>query len=376
MSNLPETILQFGAGKFIRSFADLFIHQANEQGQAVGRIVVAQTTGDGRAGLLNKQGGRYHVVIRGLENGVPVERVEEVGSVRRALVAAREWDDLRDFARWRRLRYILSNTTEAGYDLDPTDRPNNKAPRSFPGKLVMLLKDRFDAGLAGVTIIPCELLEHNADKLLAVTLQLAESWDMPAGFRAWLQHECVWLNTLVDRIVAATPEDHPLHATDGLLTAAEPFAFWAIQERPKAAPFVQHPAIVRAPDIQPYFLRKVRILNGAHTALVCKARPRGFLTVRQAVEDPELGAWLHRLLFEEIVPTLEGRVEGSEHFARQTLERFRNPFLEHKLSDIALHHKTKLQVRLVPTRAEFVERFGRTPPLLDEVLSGEGEPGA
>jgi tagaturonate reductase len=372
MSNLPETILQFGAGKFIRSFADLFIHQANEQGQAVGRVVVAQTTGDGRARLLNKQGGRYHVVIRGLENGGPVERVEEVASISRALVAAREWDDLRDFARWRRLRYILSNTTEAGYDLDPADGPGKKPPRSFPGKLVMLLKDRFDAGMAGVTILPCELLEHNADKLLAVTLQLAESWDMPAGFRAWLQNECVWLNTLVDRIVAATPEEHPLHITDGLLTAAEPFAFWAIQEKPKAAPFIQHPAIVRAPDIQSYFLRKVRILNGAHTALVCKARPRGFVTVRQAVEDPALGAWLNRLLFEEIVPTLEGRVEGPEHFARQTLERFRNPFLEHKLSDIALHHETKLQVRLVPTRAEFIERFGRKPPLLDEVLVGEG----
>jgi tagaturonate reductase len=374
MATLPETILQFGAGKFIRSFADLFVHQANQQGQGIGRIIVAQTTGDGRAGLLNKQGGNYHVLVRGLENGVPVERVEEVGSISRALVAARQWDELRDFARWRRLRYILSNTTEAGYDLDPADQPGKKAPNSFPGKLVLLLKDRFDAGMAGVTIIPCELLEHNADKLLAIVLQLAQSWEMPDGFRAWLQQECVWLNTLVDRIVAATPEDHPLHATDGLLTAAEPFAFWAIQEKPKAAPFIQHPAIVRAPEIQPYFLRKVRILNAAHTALVCKARPRGFLTVRQAVEDPELRAWLQRLLFEEIVPTLEGRVDSPEIFARQTLERFHNPYLEHKLSDIALHHETKLQVRLVPTRDEFIARFGRRPPLLDEVLAGE--PGA
>jgi tagaturonate reductase len=372
MTSLPETMLQFGAGKFLRSFADLFVHQANQQGQAVGRIVVAQTTGDGRADALMKQEGRYHVLVRGLENGVRVERVEEVASISRALSAKKEWAALREFARWRHLRYVLSNTTEAGYDLDPSDQPGDQPPRSFPAKLLLLLKDRFDAHLPGATVIPCELLEHNADKLLAVVLQLAETWGLSEALRNWLQTECVWLNTLVDRIVAATPTDHPLFQKDPLLTAAEPFAFWAIQEKPMAGLFIRHPAIVRATDIQPYFLRKVRILNAAHTALVCQARPRGFHTVREAVEDPELGAWLNRLLFEEIVPTLEGRVDGPEMFARQTLERFRNPFLEHKLSDIALHHEMKVKVRLVPTRDEFVARFHRRPALLDEVLAREG----
>jgi tagaturonate reductase len=370
MSPLPETILQFGAGKFMRSFADLFVHQANEQEQAVGRIVVAQTTGGGRADALTKQGGRYHVLVRGIENGVRVDRVEEVASISRALSAAKQWDNLREVARGHDLGYILSNTTEAGYDLDPADRPDNRPPRSFPAKLLLLLKDRFDAERPGVTLIPCELLEHNADRLLALVLRLAETWQFSAPLKQWLQAECVWLNTLVDRIVAATPTDHPLFQTDELLTVAEPFAFWAIQEKPKAHPFINHPAIVRAADIQPYFLRKVRILNAAHTALLCKARPRGFRTVREAVEDPELGTWLNRLLFEEIVPTLEGRVDGPETFARQTLDRFRNPFLEHKLSDIALHHEMKMKVRLVPTRDEFVARFNRTPVLLDEVLAG------
>src|SRR6266849_4689686 len=299
MTPLPETILQFGAGKFLRSFADLFVHQANQDGQAVGRIVVAQTTGDGRADALTKQEGRYHVLVRGLENGVRVERVEEVGSISRALSARKEWEALREFARWRHLRNVLSNTTEAGYDLDPNDKADDRPPRSFPAKLLLLLKDRFDAHLPGVTVIPCELLEHNADRLAAVVLQLAKTWKCSAALAAWLQSECVWLNTLVDRIVAATPADHPLSQRDPLLTAAEPFAFWAIQEKPKAGPFIRHPAIVRAADIQPYFLRKVRILNAAHTALVCQARPRGFHTVREAVEDHELGAWLNRLLFEE-----------------------------------------------------------------------------
>jgi tagaturonate reductase len=371
MSALPETILQFGAGKFLRSFADLFVHQANEQGQAIGRIVVAQTTGNDRAEALTQQGGRYHVLVRGLENGVQVERVEEVASISRALSARKQWDDLRTLARHRDLRYVLSNTTEAGYELDPNDKPGDRPPRSFPAKLLLLLEDRYDAHAPGVTVIPCELIEHNADTLLQVVLQLAQTWRFSEPLKDWLRTECVWLNTLVDRIVAATPADHPLSQTDALLTAAEPFAFWAIQEKPKAGPFIKHPAIVRAADIQAYFLRKVRILNAAHTALVCKARPLGFHTVREAVDDPEMGAWLSRLLFEEIVPALEGRVDGPETFARQTLERFRNPFLAHKLADIALHHETKVKLRLAPTRDEFLARFHRRPPLLDQVLAGQ-----
>ena len=134
-------------------------------------------------------------------------------------------------------------------------------------------------------------------------------------------------------------------------------------------PFFAHPAILRVDDVMPYTLRKVRILNGAHTALLVKARPRGFVTVREAMNDPAISDWLQRLLSEEIVPTLEGRVDDAKGFARQTLERFRNPFLEHKLSDIALHHEAKVKVRLLPTQAEFREKFGRNPPLLDEVLA-------
>jgi tagaturonate reductase len=199
-------------------------------------------------------------------------------------------------------------------------------------------------------------------------LQLAGEWKLGQGFADWVAGECVWLNTLVDRIVTMPPKGHPL-AADPLAVVGEPFAFFAIQHKPAAGPFVpDHPAIVRAPDITPYFLRKVCILNAAHTALLIKSRPNGVALVREAMADPDLSGWLERLLFEEIVPTLEGRVEGGERFARQTLDRFRNPFLDHKFADIAQHHGEKVQVRLVPTSDEFARRFGRTPPLLDEVL--------
>jgi tagaturonate reductase len=151
---------------------------------------------------------------------------------------------------------------------------------------------------------------------------------------------------------------------------AEPFALWLIEGPAEVRGLVDHPAVECVEDIRPYSLRKVRILNGAHTALVAKAMPAGFETVRAAVEDPEMGTWLKALMFEEIVPTVDDRTEGAEQFARATLERFANPFLEHRLADIALHHETKLQTRLVPTRDEFRTRFGRSPKLLDEVLQG------
>ncbi|HET6575871.1 MAG TPA: altronate dehydrogenase [Fimbriiglobus sp.] len=368
MPSLPETILQFGSGRFLRAFADLFVHHGNEQGQAVGKIVVVQSTGDGRAGGLNAQGGRYHVVVRGLENGQVVDRVEECASVSRALHAGSQWAEVLAIAASPQLHTILSNTTEAGYALDPADAPTAAVPPSFPAKLLAVLKARFDAKQPAPTIIPCELIEGNSHILRDAVTKLAADWDHPAAFVRWLGNECVWLHTLVDRIVTGTPKDHPLLAADPMVIVAEPFAFWALEDHPRSRFTLQHRAITRAKNVEPYFLRKVRILNAAHTALLIKARPRGFAIVRDAVNDPELGAWLGRLFSEEIVPALEGRVDQPLRFAEQTIERFKNPFLDHKFADIAMHHESKMKVRLLPTRDEFVARFGKAPSLLTEVI--------
>jgi tagaturonate reductase len=372
MKALPETILQFGTGKFLRAFADLFIDEANRSGQAVGRVVAVQSTGDSRARLINQQNGSYHVLIRGSENGATVDRVEEVNSLSRALVAAEQWPEVLAAACAPELRYIISNTAEVGYNLDAADGPEAAPPRSFPAKLLLVLQQRFRAGLPGVSILPCELFEQNAEVLLGLLLQLAEGWKMAAPFKEWLRDECVWHNTLVDRIVVNKPAGHPLAERDALLVAAEPFALWAIEIKDRRGSMFKHPAITTAADVKPYFLRKVRILNAAHTAMVCKTRPCGIATVREAVTDPEISAWLNRLLFEEIVPVLERRVEAPEAFARQVLERFRNPFLEHKMIDIATYHEAKTKIRLVPTRNEFIARFARTPPLLTEAILDAG----
>ena len=368
MPALPETVLQFGSGRFLRGFADLFISHANAGGQAVGRVVVVQSTGDARAAGLNQGAGRYHVVVRGYEDGEVVDRVEVCDSVSRALHAPTEWPAVLELARSPALRTVLSNTTEAGYVLDPADGPTDSPPRSFPAKLLAVLHARWRAGGEPLTVVPCELIEGNAGILRGLLARLATDWRLPAEFHDWLGY-CPVLHTLVDRIVTGTPADHPLLGIDPMLIVAEPFAFWAVEDHPASQFRLQHPSVVRTPDVTPFFLRKVRILNAAHTALLVKARPRGFALVREAVEDPDLGAWLRRLLGEEIVPTLDGRVDQPARFAEQTLERFRNPFLDHKFSDIALHHASKVQVRLVPTRDEFAAKFGRQPPLLSEVIA-------
>ncbi len=369
MSDLPETILQFGTGRFLRAFADLMIHHGNEAGQKIGRVVLVQSTGAARADGLNQQSGRYHVIVRGFADGMIVDRVEECASISRALHAPTQWGEVLRVATSPDLQTILSNTTEAGYTLDPEDSPTDDVPRSFPAKLLRVLEARWKARLPAPTIIPCELLEGNA-KLLRESLgDLAKNWQLSSDFQNWLANDCVFLHSLVDRFVSGTQAEHQIIASDQMAFVAEPFAFWALEENPRSQFRLDHPALIRAANVEPYFLRKVRILNAAHTALLIQARPRGFEIVRDAVQDPILGAWLRTLLFEEIVPTLHDRVDDGLRFAQQTLERFHNPFLDHKFADIALHHENKIRVRLIPTMEEYQARFGKPAPLLTEVVA-------
>lgn len=392
-SPLPETVLQFGAGNFLRAFADLFVHEANLLGQAVGRIVVVQSTGSNRAASLNRAaGGGYHVLVRGRRRGEVVDETVNVHSVSRALDARGQWGEVLQVAESPDLRVVVSNTTEAGMALSDADRLIGEAasggattaglrvtaPTSFPAKLLRVLERRLSLGLPGLSILPCELVEENGHRLRDLCLEQAARWAMPPDVVDYVRFQNRWFNTLVDRIVSGKPADHPLLAADPLLTACEPYALWAVeavdaagQPDSGALPLV-HPAVVAVADVKPFALRKIRLLNGAHSALVCRALPMGIATVREAVEHPAVGPWLRELLFEEIVPVLEGRVEDPRGFAEQTLERFANPFLEHRLADIALNHEAKLKTRLVPTLEECREKFGRTPPRLGAIL-GEME---
>ncbi|MCE9527320.1 MAG: hypothetical protein K8R36_14835 [Planctomycetales bacterium] len=387
MPILPETILQFGTGRFLRAFVDRFVQHANDAGQAVGRVVAVQSTGSDRAELLGGKGKAYHVLVRGYEEGELVDRVDAVKSISRGLVAATEWPEVLAASRLPDLKYIVSNATESGYKLDPADTLHSAPPASFPAKLTRVLWARYQAEQPPVVILPCELIERNAEKLRDLVRQQILAWQLPVTFEPWVREECVWLNNLVDCMVTRAPADHPLAKKDPLLIHAEPYALWAIQKPPvrrasesgimsvsgrfidHPVKLFDHPAIQMVDDLQPYYLRKVRMLNGLHTAMVGKFLAQGrFKTVQEILADKEATKWVRGLLFEEIVPTLAHRISGVTEFADQTFDRLRNPFLAHLLTDIAANHEDKVRVRLEPTFEEYQKLFGKAPRRLAEAM--------
>ncbi len=359
---MEETILQFGTGRFLRCFIGLFAEELNAGPVPAGRIVAVQSTGSDRAREINGRGGVFSAAIRGLLAGERVDRVVPIRSLSRAFAARDAWDHVLEMARSQSLRCVVSNTTEAGICLASEDASRLAPPVSYPAKLLAVLAARHEANLDGVTILPCELIEKNGARLRELVVQQASIWQSSPDLVAWLRDACCWRDTLVDRIVSAPTEDDPLFAV------AEPFASWVIEGEAADFPLAAHPAVEFVDRLEPYHLRKVRILNGAHTALVVKALPLGIETVRQAVEDERIRPWLERLLFEEIVPTIADRVKDAGPFAQTVLERFANPFLNHRLADIALHHEKKLETRLRPTLGEFQIAFGRKPAILSEIL--------
>ena len=357
-----DTILQFGTGRFLRSFVDLFIHEANEFGDTRWDVVAVQSTGDERARQLCS--GPFQVALRGMFGGERVDTVTTVHSIRRALAATTSWGEVLSVGECETLKVVVSNTTEAGLALDDADHERRAVPCSYPAKLLDVLIRRYQAGLPAITIMPCELVDWNARVLRALVLDQATRWGVDEEIRVWVGEAVTWCDTLVDRIVSAPPDDHPLLAEDPLLSVAEPFALWAVAD---ASMPIEHPAIQVVDDVMPFSLRKVRILNGAHTALVEKALGK-FVTVREAMADPETRDWLETLVIEEIVPVVDARVEDAAPFARDVFERFENPFLDHRLEDVALHQSDKVSIRLLPTYNDYDQMFGKPPALLGKAI--------
>lgn len=365
---LPETILQLGAGRFLRAFVDRFVQEANDAGQNVGRVVVVQSTAGRRAELLSNQPEGYQVLVRGYQEGQLIERIDKVRSISRALSAASQWPDVLALAVSPALRFIVSNATEAGYVSDPADRVDSAPPSSLAGKLTQILYRRFQQACGPVTLLPCELIERNATRLKELVLAQIKAWGLPAEFELWASKQCVWLNNLVDCIVTNGPPDHPLAARDPLLVCAEPYTLWAIEKPTRQeVQLFDHPAIRIVDDLDPYYLRKVRMLNGAHTAMVGKFLGQ-FETVQALLADRAALRWTRDLVYEEIVPTLAYRLRGVAEFADETFDRMRNPHLQHRLADIAMHHAEKVRVRLLPTKQEYESLFGRPPRHLVEAM--------
>jgi tagaturonate reductase len=380
---LPEKVLQFGEGNFMRGFVDWMIHKMNQKNLFNGRVVVVQPIAQGLTGMLNDQDGLYTLLLRGIQNGQIVEEQDLISSISRGINPYEDFNAYLECASNPELRFIISNTTEAGISYSADDRYDDAPPASFPGKLTVLLHKRFTAfnGAAdkGFVIIPCELIDRNGDNLKKIVLRLANEWNLGAEFTAWVENSNYFLNTLVDRIVTGYPKDEITELTsklgyeDKLLNTAEIFHLWVIEGDKRFAeelPLTQIGLdVIWTDDMTPYRTRKVRILNGAHTMTVLAAYLYGLDTVKECMDDEKIRTFMEKGVFEEIIPTLDLPENELKDFAAAVTERFANPFIRHYLLSISLNSTSKFKTRVLPSVLEYVNRKGRLPKVLSFSLA-------
>ncbi len=363
----PERVIQFGEGGFLRGFVDWMLQKINETTDFNGNVVVVQPIEKGMCDMLTEQNGLYTHIIRGKE-GVDKTVVD---------VISRCVKPYEDFAAYLALaenpdfRFIFSNTTEAGIVFQDTDKPTDLPPASFPAKLTILLKRRFDLGLRGFIFIPCELIDKNGENLKKAILSYGALWGFGDAFAAWVEKENIFCNTLVDRINTGYPkdEDMALGYEDNLVNTSEYFHLFVIEtdyDVEAELPFGKAGLnVIVTPDkLSLYRTRKVRILNGAHTSLVPHALLSGFDTVKSCMDDEKMRAHIHKCVFEEIIPTLDLPKDELEAYANDVLTRFDNPYIKHYLAAISLNSISKFCVRVLPSIKEYKNRFGKYPPQL------------
>ena len=374
----PVRVLQFGEGNFLRAFVDHMLDIANEQGLFDGSVAVIKPIPFGTLDAFHEQDCRYTVILRGLEDGRRVEKTRLITVVSDAVDAYAEYDRYAAYARLDSLRFIVSNTTEAGIVLDPSDRMELTPPNTYPGKLTKFLFERavaFDyATDKGLIILPVELIDDNGIELERCVKALAQQWKLGERFTAWLAEACVFASTLVDRIVTGYPKEEAealwarLGYEDRLLVTAEPFGLWVIESQKDISaelPLEKCGLPVLFTDNQkPYKQRKVRILNGAHTSFVPAAFLCGHDTVLDAMQDPLIRDFMQHTLYDEVIPTLTLPKEDLLRFAEAVTSRFENPFIKHALLSICLNSVSKWRARCMPSLLSYVQDTGRLPARL------------
>lgn len=379
--DLPEKVLQFGEGGFLRAFVDWMFDNLNRRGLFNGKIVIAQPIECGRVKDLNEQDGLYTLLLRGIENGEFRETREIITSVSRGIDPYLDWGALLKCAENPELEVIVSNTTEAGIVFDPSEEyTEGHVQNSYPGKLTAFLFHRWKYfngdELKGMILIPCELIEDNGKNLKKCVLEYAELWKLPADFAAWVSGACVFISTLVDRVVTGYPRDEAerieaeIGYHDVLLDTAEYFHLWVL-EGPSALrsrlPFDKAGLhVVWTDDQRPYRRRKVRILNGTHTGSVPAAFFCGLDTVREMMEDGLTGRFAEGLLDEEILQSFkdDNDTEALNSLASAVKDRFRNPYIKHYLLSIMLNSSSKFAVRDLPVLLDYVDMHRALPKRL------------
>lgn len=370
-----ERILQFGEGNFLRAFANWMIHEMNKKANFDAGVVVVQPINQGLIKMLNDQDGLYTLYLNGIKNGEVISEHEVIDCIQRGINPYTDYPDYLANAENPDLRFVISNTTEAGISYNRDDTLEDAPQKSFPGKLTALLYKRFQtfngASDKGLIVIPCELIDRNGDNLKKIILQYAADWNLGNEFVEWIEEDNIFCNTLVDRIVPGYPRDkmdaitEELGYKDNLVVEGEQFHLWVIEgpesvkeEFPSEACGLN---VVFTDNMEPYRTRKVRILNGAHTALVPVGYLYGIDRVRESLEDEVVGKFLKDALFNNICPTLDLPEEELSQFSADVLDRFRNPYLAHELMSISLNSVSKYKTRVLPSVLEFIKRKNELP---------------
>lgn len=374
----PIKIMQFGEGNFLRAFVDWIIQRLNDDGAINAGVAVVQPMPFGRVKELKEQDGLYTLRLEGIDNGEEVKKSRVIDVIGDLINPFEEYERYLAYGESEDLQVIISNTTEAGIAVDPTDTNLTECPKSFPGKLLALLKRRYDhfngALDKGLAIVPCELIDDNGDELYRCLTELARINKMDEKFIEWLQKANHFTSTLVDRIVPGYPRNEieeikkETGYIDNNIVKGEIFHLWVL----KKEPFVQKvlPAdktglnVIFADSIKPYKQRKVKILNGSHTAMVPVAYLCGIDTVGEAVNDKTIGKFVRDFVFEEVNPTIDLPQAEMVAFANSVIERYKNPFIRHELMSIALNSTTKFRTRLLPTLEDYIRITGKLPQRL------------
>ena len=380
LKNAPEKVLQFGEGNFLRAFVDYWFDLANEKADWNGKCVLVQPIAPGLAKMINEQEGLYTLYLRGSENGQKVDDKRVISSVSRCLnpYEKADYEKMMDVAASDDLEIIVSNTTEAGIVYDPACQQNDCPPSSFPAKLTQVLYHRYKAGKKGIIMLACELIDNNGKELLKCVNQYIDQWGLEDGFKKYVNEDCTFCGSLVDRIVPGRIRDPKEVAeleekhgyADPLLDVGEVFGVWVIEGDTKLndiLPFRKaglEDHVFVTPDMSPYKKRKVRILNGAHTGFVLGAYLAGFDIVRDCMHDETILGYMNKMLLQEVVPILPLDQDDCKKFAAAVEDRFNNPFVNHELMSISLNSTSKWRARNMPSFLEYVGKNGKLPTCL------------
>lgn len=370
-----ERIVQFGAGNFLRGFVGWIIEKLNVQTDFGAGVVVVKVTPNGRYDALEQQDGLFHVYLEGIEHGKPVNETTLITHITRVVYPYEDYAAYVALAHQPEIRFLISNTTEAGIIFEPSDSADAQPPSSFPAKLTLFLWERYQhfAGAAdkGCIILPTELVIDNGTQLREMVLRYAQQWGLAAGFSAWIVAHNTFCNTLVDRIVSGFPSHKSaallakLGYNDVLLVMGEPYHLWVIEapltledEFPVAKALLNIPIVS---DVSPYRETKVRILNGIHSAIVPIGYLMGLRYVHECVEFAPMERFMQALISREIIPSIALSTDVLTLFATSMFDRFRNPSIAHALMSIAVNSSTKFRTRLVPTLKDYHAKFKQLP---------------